>query len=132
MSTPYGLPSTWSSIHASSISSDSGVKLAPPSTPKPPARLTAATTSRQWLKANSGKSTPTRSRMTFMPVSIHSDVSMGHSHVECDGIPLSRHAVRGISSHSTLVGDGWSVEAELVALDVLHHEARLVEAIGTE
>src|SRR3954447_17626260 len=71
MSTPYGLPSTWSSIPATSISSDTGVKLAPPSTPKPPARLTAATTSRQWLKANSGKSTPTRSRMTFMPVSIH-------------------------------------------------------------
>ncbi len=25
-----------------------------------------------------------------------------------------------------------SVEAELVALDVLHHEARLVEAVGTQ
>jgi hypothetical protein len=29
-----------------------------PSTPKPPARLTAATTSRQWLNANSGNSIP--------------------------------------------------------------------------
>jgi hypothetical protein len=29
-----------------------------PSTPNPPARLTAATTSRQWLKASSGNSMP--------------------------------------------------------------------------
>lgn len=46
-STPYGLPSTWSSIHLSSVSSSSGLKPSAPSTPIPPARLTAATTSLQ-------------------------------------------------------------------------------------
>src|SRR3954453_12596146 len=34
-----------------------------PSTPKPPARLTAATTSRQWLKASSGNSMPSMSQI---------------------------------------------------------------------
>src|SRR5436309_2940550 len=50
-STPYGVPSTCSSIHVSSISSCSGEKARAPRTPMPPARLTAATTSRQWEKA---------------------------------------------------------------------------------
>src|SRR5512144_3003660 len=58
MSTPYGLPSTCSSIHLSSISSCSGENASAPSTPKPPARLTAATTSRQWLNAKIGNSIP--------------------------------------------------------------------------
>src|SRR6266404_4605627 len=41
-----------------------------PSTPKPPARLTAATTSRQWLKASSGNSMPSISQIgDFMAVS---------------------------------------------------------------
>src|ERR671932_869908 len=48
----------FSSIQLSSISSCSGVKPAAPSTPKPPALLTATTTSRQWLKASRGNSTP--------------------------------------------------------------------------
>src|SRR5438270_10844957 len=34
-----------------------------PSTPNPPARLTAATTSRQWLKASSGNSIPRMSQI---------------------------------------------------------------------
>src|SRR6185437_7666683 len=67
---PYGLPSTWSSIHFSSCSIDSGECVVAPSTPKPPARLTAATTSRQWLKASSGNSTPSMSQIgDFMIVS---------------------------------------------------------------
>src|SRR4051794_21484189 len=61
-STPYGLPSQWSSIQASSISSSSGVNASAPSTPKPPARLTAATTSRQWEKAKIGNSMPNLSQ----------------------------------------------------------------------
>src|SRR5579864_4698799 len=40
----------------------SGECVVAPSTPNPPARLTAATTSRQWLKANSGNSTPSISQ----------------------------------------------------------------------
>jgi len=68
-SSPYGLPSTWSSIHFSSCSTDSGECAVAPSTPKPPARLTAATTSRQWLKASSGNSIPSMSQIgDFMVV----------------------------------------------------------------
>jgi hypothetical protein len=57
------LPSTWSSIHFSSCSIDSGECEVAPSTPKPPARLTAATTSRQWLKASRGNSIPSMSQI---------------------------------------------------------------------
>src|SRR5256885_14926184 len=42
---------------------DSGECEVAPSTPKPPARLTAATTSRQWLKANRGNSIPSMSQI---------------------------------------------------------------------
>src|SRR3954451_16608243 len=42
---------------------DSGECEVAPSTPKPPARLTAATTSRQWLKASSGNSIPSISQI---------------------------------------------------------------------
>jgi len=62
-SRPYGLPSTWSSIHFSSCSTDSGECEVAPRTPNPPARLTAATTSRQWLKASSGNSIPSMSQI---------------------------------------------------------------------
>src|SRR5712664_1276426 len=41
----------------------SGVCEVAPSTPKPPARLTAATTSRQWLKASRGNSIPSMSQI---------------------------------------------------------------------
>src|SRR3954470_16977635 len=47
-----------SSIQLSSISSCSGVKPTAPRTPKPPALLTATTTSRQWVKAKIGNSMP--------------------------------------------------------------------------
>src|ERR1700719_2351478 len=47
----------------------SGVCTVAPSTPKPPARLTAATTSRQWLKASNGNSIPNMSQIgDFMAV----------------------------------------------------------------
>src|SRR5437667_2634545 len=47
----------------------SGVCEVAPSTPKPPARLTAATTSRQWLKASRGNSIPSMSQIgDFMVV----------------------------------------------------------------
>ena len=62
-SSPYGLPSVCSSIHFSSCSIVSGECAVAPSTPKPPARLTAATTSRQWLKASSGNSIPSMSQI---------------------------------------------------------------------
>ena len=51
-----------SSIHFSSISSSSGVKPTAPSTPNPPALLTATTTSRQWVKAKMGNSMPSSSQ----------------------------------------------------------------------
>ena len=60
---------TWSSIQRSSVSRDSAVYPLPPRTPNPPARETAATTSRQWLKAKSGNSTPTSSVMVSMRLS---------------------------------------------------------------
>ena len=48
---------------------DSGECAVAPSTPKPPARLTAATTSRQWLKASRGNSIPSMSQIgDFMVV----------------------------------------------------------------
>src|SRR3954452_9842750 len=43
------------------MSSCSGVCATAPRTPSPPALVTAATTSRQWLKAKIGTSMPTRS-----------------------------------------------------------------------
>src|SRR2546426_6966200 len=61
-STPYGFPPTCSSSQRSSTSSCSFEKASAPSTPSPPARLTAATTSRQWLKAKRGSSMPSRSQ----------------------------------------------------------------------
>ena len=60
-STPYGLPLTSSSIQSRSMSSCSGLCATAPSTPHPPAFVTAATTSRQWLKAKIGRSMPTSS-----------------------------------------------------------------------
>src|SRR4051794_7960901 len=72
-STPYGLPSMWSSIHFSSISSSSGVNASAPSTPNPPARLTAATTSRQCEKAKIGNSIPNLSQ-TGVRNSLSSDI----------------------------------------------------------
>jgi hypothetical protein len=64
MSTPYGVSPTCSSSQASSTSSCSGLKPTAPSTPRPPARETAATTSRQWLKAKIGNSIPSVSQMS--------------------------------------------------------------------
>src|SRR5688572_7973103 len=52
-----------SSIQLSSISSCSGLKPTAPSTPKPPALLTATTTSRQWVKAKIGNSMPSSSQI---------------------------------------------------------------------
>src|SRR5439155_13408982 len=62
-STPYGFPPTCSSIQSSSTSSWSFENASAPITPSPPARLTAATTSRQWLNAKIGNSMPKRSQM---------------------------------------------------------------------
>lgn len=63
MSTPYGWSPMFSSIHFSSISSCSGVKPTAPSTPNPPALLTATTTSRQWVNAKIGNSIPSSSQI---------------------------------------------------------------------
>src|SRR3954454_9351670 len=52
-----------SSIQFSSTSSCSGVKPTAPSTPNPPALLTATTTSRQWVKAKIGNSMPSSSQI---------------------------------------------------------------------
>src|SRR5688500_3905669 len=57
------MPPTWRSIHSSSWWIVSGVYAVAPNTPKPPARLTAATTSRQWLKASNGNSMPSMSQI---------------------------------------------------------------------
>src|SRR5918996_490427 len=53
----------FSSIQLSSISSCSGVNPTAPRTPKPPALLTATTTSRQWVKAKIGNSMPSSSQI---------------------------------------------------------------------
>src|SRR6516225_9819045 len=57
---------------------DSGECAVAPSTPKPPARLTAATTSRQWLKARSGNSMPSISQIGVfifaLPAAVSSSV----------------------------------------------------------
>jgi hypothetical protein len=60
-STPNGFPFVCSRIQARSTSSASGVCATAPSTPMPPALVTAATTSRQWVNAKMGKSMPTSS-----------------------------------------------------------------------
>src|SRR5689334_16189410 len=52
-----------SSIQLSSTSSCSGLKPTAPRTPKPPALLTATTTSRQWVKAKMGNSMPSSSQI---------------------------------------------------------------------
>ncbi len=62
-SMPKGLPPAWSSIHLSSSRTEAAEWAVAPNTPKPPARLTAATTSRQWLKASRGNSIPSMSQM---------------------------------------------------------------------
>src|SRR5829696_6085045 len=63
MSTPYGWSPTCSSIQSSSTASCSGVNPTAPRTPKPPALETAATTSRQWVKAKIGNSMPSSSQI---------------------------------------------------------------------
>src|SRR5438270_4004976 len=74
-SSPYGRPWTCSSIQVRSTSSCSGLWATAPSTPKPPALVTAATTSRQWLNARIGNSTPstslTRVCMALLLVALH-------------------------------------------------------------
>src|SRR5918995_924817 len=57
-STPKGLSPTSFSIHSIDISSSSGVIQAAPSTPTPPAFVTAAITSRQCENAKMGSSAP--------------------------------------------------------------------------
>src|SRR4051812_47661108 len=72
MSTPKGLSPTSSLIHLRSMSSWSGVALEAPRMPMPPALDTAATTSRQWVKARMGNSIPRSSQtrlFTAVPLS---------------------------------------------------------------
>src|SRR6266498_2039752 len=83
MSVPYGLPSTCPSIQLSSMSSSSGVYASAPSTPKPPARLTAATTSRQCENAKIGNSIP---RSSAIGVFMRNDRT---------GLCLTRSTIRG-------------------------------------
>src|SRR3984893_4864977 len=79
MSVPYGLPSTCSSIQLSSMSSSSGVYASRPSTPQPPARLTAATTSRQCENAKIGNSIPRSSEIAVFMPSDRTDVCLTRS-----------------------------------------------------
>src|SRR3546814_220095 len=93
---PEGLPPTCSSIQVRSISSCLGVWATAPSTPKPPALVTAATTSRQWLKARIGYSTP---NMSATAVFICIDPLL------CGASERDRHAAR--AAHlSAGPGDG--------------------------
>src|ERR1700688_4314445 len=78
----------------------SGEWVVAPSTPKPPARLTAATTSRQWLNASSGNS-------------IHSISQIGDFMVvltPCAGLGADRLALNA-SLAVTLAQDGWLCQA---------------------
>src|ERR1700737_2487543 len=97
-----------SSIQLSSISSWSGLNASAPRTPKPPALLTAATTSRQCENANSGNSMPSRSQI---------GVRMG-----------APSSVAGKSGLELAGGEGAekaAVGPQLLARDVAH--ARAVE-----
>ena len=47
-------------------------------------------------------------------------------------LPQSGDPIRRSASDATRKVAGYSVETELGALDVLHHEARLVDTIGTQ
>ncbi len=63
----------------------SGVWPTTPSTPNPPALLTSAMTSRQWLNAKSGKSMPRRSQsLDCMPVVSSGQGWMGWNSVRQD------------------------------------------------
>src|SRR5665213_3801882 len=53
-----------------------------PSTPMPPALVTAATTSRQWVKAKIGNSMPSRSQISVCMVGLQ---SVGVGSVGCGG-----------------------------------------------
>ena len=84
-STPYGRPPTSSSIHFRSISSCSGVCATAPSTPMPPALVTAATTSRQWVKARIGTSMPNISVMAVFMAGVSLERGSRYAaHVERD------------------------------------------------
>src|SRR5947208_526056 len=99
MSVPYGLPSTCSSIQVSSVSSSSGVKASAPSTPRPPARLTAATTSRQWENAKIGNSMPNMSQTgvrTAWPPGLVSDGASDTSVAEEYGAGCELTTGRGV------------------------------------
>ena len=74
-STPKGRPFICSRIHSRSTSSCSGECATAPSTPSPPALVTAATTSRQCVNAKIGKSMPTSS-LTRVRISAQSDLSL--------------------------------------------------------
>src|SRR3954453_9368602 len=90
-STPYGRSPTCSSIHARSISSCSGVCATAPSTPMPPALLTAATTSRQCEKARIGTSMPNISviavRMGLPPARWCSGATVSVAAAYCPDMP---------------------------------------------
>src|SRR3954466_8397115 len=103
-STPYGLPSQGSSIQLSSTSSSAGVNASAPSTPKPPARLTAAMTSRQCENAKIGNSMSSlsaigvRTRTTFLVLFALRDSALAQR----GGGIRDRHHVDRVANHVSL------------------------------
>src|ERR1700694_4757702 len=84
-----------SSIQLSSISSWSGLNARAPSTPYPPALLTAATTSRQCENANNGNSMPSRSQMGVRMFDLRLSVARRPARLELSGGERAEEAAVG-------------------------------------
>src|ERR1700712_1976550 len=100
MSTPYGLPSVFSSIHGSTVSrSSASLNRTQPSMPSPPARLTAAATFSDGVKTKIGYWMPNLSQSSVLIASPLASLvpsrrrpSMLGMHVVCR--PLLRRVLR--------------------------------------
>src|SRR5262249_30431946 len=114
------LSPTCSSIQRSSISSCSGVNPTAPSTPKPPACDTAATTSRQWVNAKIGNSMSRRSQSSVCMGSSGGGAVRLSTMIENggpdDGIPLAQDGdadcrVGAGGTHARDAGGGQALRA---------------------
>ena len=118
MSTPNGLSPTCSDIQARSISSCSGVCAAAPSTPYPPTLVTAATTSRQWVKARIGNSMSSISQILVFISS-----TLGHGSPGGENAVVSEEGFRGKTNPL------WTRRVRCSPLDQLQRPPRALDQI---
>src|SRR3954447_25807530 len=114
-----------SSIQSSSTSSCSGVKPTAPRTPRPPALLTATTTSRQWVKAKIGNSMP---RVFARSVCMGGAPSGGSAGAGSTGSGLEPHrqvldAVDEVGAHAAGLAGQFDVGE--AAQELPHHDLDL-------